>query len=104
MAYVVEQRTSEIGVRMALGATPAGVLSMVMRKSAMLMLVGAVVGTAAAWQLSASVRAFLFQVEPNDPRVFVVALVVLVGAGTIASAVPARRAARVDPLIALRTE
>ena len=104
MAYVVERRTSEIGVRMALGATPAGVLSMVLRNAAALMAIGTVVGAIAAWQLGATVRTFLFEVEPNDPRIFVLALVILTSAGLLASAVPARRAARVDPVVALRQE
>jgi predicted permease len=104
MAYVVEQRTGEIGVRMALGATPGRVVSMVMGRAAVLMIIGAAIGGAAAWQLSASVRTFLFQVEPNDVRIFVVALAVLTIAGLVASAVPARRAAAVDPLVALRQE
>jgi putative ABC transport system permease protein len=104
MAYVVERRTGEIGVRMALGATPAGVLSMVLRNAAVLMGIGTVLGAIAAWQLGATVRTFLFEVEPNDPRIFAVALVVLATAGLLASAVPARRAARVDPVVALRQE
>jgi putative ABC transport system permease protein len=104
MAYVVEQRTGEIGVRMALGATPGRVLSMVIGKAALLMTIGAAIGGVAAWQLSESVRAFLFEVEPNDVRVFVAALAVLTIAGLIASAVPARRAAAVAPVVALRQE
>jgi len=104
MAYVVAQRTMEIGVRMALGATPGHVLSMVIRKAAVLTATGLVVGGAGAWYVSAGVKALLFQVEPNDVRVFVVALATLAAAGLVASAVPARRAARVDPMIALRQE
>jgi putative ABC transport system permease protein len=104
MAYVVEQRTGEIGVRMALGATPTSVLSMVLRNAAVLMTIGAILGAGVAWQLSASVSAFLFEVQPDDPRIFALALAVIAAAGLIASAVPARRASRVDPLIALRQE
>jgi putative ABC transport system permease protein len=104
MAYVVERRTGEIGVRMALGATPSGVLSMVLRNAALLMAIGTVVGTVTAWQLSASVRAFLFEIEPQDPRIFALALLLLSAAGLVASAFPARRAARVDPMVALRQE
>jgi predicted permease len=104
MAYVVEQRTGEIGVRMALGASPRRVLSMVLSKAATLMGIGIVIGAVAAWQLSSTVRTFLFQVQPDDPRVFVLALVVLGTVGFVASALPARRAARVDPLVALRQE
>jgi predicted permease len=104
MAYVVAQRTSEIGVRMALGATRGHVVNMVMRRAGLLMAIGLVIGGTAAWALSRTVETFLFQTEPTDPRVFVGALVTLTLAGLVASAVPARRAASVDPLVALRHE
>jgi putative ABC transport system permease protein len=104
MAYVVAQRTNEIGVRMALGATRGNVVSMVMRRAGALMAAGLVIGGAGAWALSALVKTFLFGVQPDDPRIFVAAIVVLACAGVLASALPARRAATVDPLIALRAE
>jgi predicted permease len=104
MAYVVAQRTSEIGVRMALGATRGNVVTMVMRRAGVLMAIGLVIGGAAAWALSRTVETFLFQTEPTDLRVFVGALATLTVAGLVASAVPARRAASVDPLVALRHE
>jgi len=104
MAYVVEQRTGEIGVRMALGATPQRVMSMVLQKALLLMAVGVVIGAAAAWQLSGLVGSFLFHVRPNDMRIFMMALLVLGTAGLVASAIPARRAAKVDPLAALRAD
>jgi putative ABC transport system permease protein len=104
MAYVVEQRTAEIGVRMALGASPQRVLSMVLRNALLLMAIGSAIGTLAAWQLSATVQSFLFQVQPDDLRIFLAALVVLATAGLVASAIPARRASRVDPVVALRAE
>ena len=102
MAYVVSQRTQEIGVRMALGARPADVVSMVMSRAGLLVISGLAIGGAAAWYLSAGVRTFLFLVAPNDWRVFAVSIVVLGVSGMAACAIPARRAARVDPLIALR--
>jgi putative ABC transport system permease protein len=104
MAYVVAQRTNEIGVRMALGATRGNVVSMVLRRAGVLMLLGLVVGAAGSWYLSASVKSFLFEVQPNDVGIFVAALGVLASAGLLASALPARRAAAVDPLVALRSE
>jgi predicted permease len=104
MAYLVEQRTSEIGVRMALGATPRLVLMMVLRRASALMVVGLVIGAAAAWYLATAVQTFLFQIDSRDLRILAVAIVVLVAAGLVASAIPARRAARIDPLIALRQE
>lgn len=102
MAYVVSQRTQEIGVRMALGARPADVVSMVMSRAGLLVAAGLLIGGAAAWYLSAGVQSFLFLVAPNDWRVFAVSIIVLGVSGMAACAIPARRAARVDPLIALR--
>ena len=104
MAYVVAARTNEIGVRMALGATPRAVMSMVLGRAALLVFAGLAIGGAVAWYLSASLKSFLFQVEPSDARILVAALVTLASAGLLASAVPARRAAAVDPLVALRHE
>ena len=104
MAYVVAQRTSEIGVRMALGATRGHVIGMVLRRSGVMMLVGLVLGGVVAWYASAGVKTFLFETEPNDVRIMAAALLTLALAGLIASVVPARRAASVDPLIALRSE
>jgi len=104
MGYVVAQRTSEIGVRMALGATPANVLSMVLRKAVLLIAAGLAIGSSGAWYLSKGVKTFLFQVEPADIGVFTLALATLAAAGLLASAIPARRAAGVDPLVALRHE
>ena len=104
MAYVVAQRTNEIGVRMALGATPGDVVRMVLKRAGILMMLGLAIGAAGAWYLSAGVKALLFQMEPTSPAVFAAALVTLAAAGFVASAVPARRAANVDPMIALRQE
>jgi putative ABC transport system permease protein len=104
MAYVVAQRTNEIGVRMALGATRGDVVSMVLRRAGLLMLLGLAIGGAGAWYLSAGVKSFLFEVQPNDIGIFAAALAVLACAGLLASALPARRAATVDPVIALRSE
>ena len=104
MAYTVSQRTREIGVRMALGASRGNVISMVMVKAAMLVGVGLVLGTGAAWALSGTASRFLFRLEHHDLRAFAVAVVTLAVAALIASAIPARRAASVDPMIALRAE
>ncbi len=104
MAYVVAQRTNEIGVRMALGATRGSVVSMVLRRAGGLMLLGLVIGAAGAWYLSAGLKSFLFEVQPTDIGIFAGSLAVLASAGLLASALPARRAATVDPLIALRSE
>src|SRR6185369_11652195 len=100
MAYVVAQRTTEIGVRMALGATRRDVVAMVRGRAGLLMAIGLAVGGLGAWALSATVKTFLFGVQPTDPRIFTAALAVLAAAGLLASALPARRAATVDPLVA----
>jgi putative ABC transport system permease protein len=104
MAYVVAQRTREIGVRVALGATRSNVIGMVLTNASVMVITGLVIGGAAAWYLSSTAKAFLFGLEPNDPRAFAAAVATLALAALIASLVPARRAATVDPMIALRAE
>jgi putative ABC transport system permease protein len=104
LAYVVAQRTNEIGVRMALGATPGNVVAIVLKRAAILIGVGLGIGGAGAWYISAGVKTFLFETESNDPLVFASALAILACAGLAASAIPARRASAVDPLVALRQE
>lgn len=104
MAYVVAQRTREIGVRMALGAPRSSVVGSVLGRASVLMAIGLLVGGVTAWYLSSTAQAFLFRMDVTDPRPFAAALGVLAAAGLIASAIPARRAASVDPVIALRSE
>ena len=104
MAYLVSQRTREIGVRMALGATRGRVVRMVMGNASVLVVAGLVLGGIGAWYLSTSAQAFLFQLNSNDPRAFAAAIASLALAGLVASAIPARRAASVDPMEALRAE
>jgi predicted permease len=104
MAYAVSQRTREIGVRMALGATRSRVIGMVLGNACALVGAGLLIGGVGAWYLSATARAFLFNMQPTDPRAFAAALLLLALAALIASAIPARRAASVDPMIALRSE
>ena len=104
MAYLVAQRTREIGVRMALGATRLIVVFLVLRKAIALVATGLVCGGVAAWYLSATTKVFLFRLEPTDPRAFAAAVVSLSVAALIASLLPAVRAAQVDPIVALRTE
>jgi putative ABC transport system permease protein len=104
MAYVVSQRTREIGVRMALGASRLTVVRMVLTKALLMVTIGLAVGTAAAWLLRSSADSFLFRMQSSDWRVFVVALGVLAGAAIVASLVPAQRAARVNPIVALRAD
>jgi putative ABC transport system permease protein len=104
MAYVVSQRTREIGVRMALGATRAAVVRMVLANACGLVMTGLAVGGVGAWYLSSAAKSFLFKLDANDPRAFAAAIVLLAAAGLAASALPARRAATVNPMIALRAE
>jgi putative ABC transport system permease protein len=104
MAYIVSQRTREIGVRMALGATRSRVVGMVMRNAGVLVATGLVLGGAGAWALSRTAERFLFRLDANDPRAFAVAILSLSLAALIASAIPARRAASIDPMEALRAE
>jgi putative ABC transport system permease protein len=104
LAYVVAQRTREIGVRMALGATRGAVLAMVLRNATSLVAAGLVLGGIGAWSLSSAAETFVFRMDVNDPRVFGMAVATLAVAAFIASVVPARRAANVDPTVALRAE
>ena len=102
MAYVVSQRTREIGVRMALGATRARVIGMVMKNAGLMIAGGLVIGGAGAWYFSTAAKAFLFRLESTDSRAFAAAIVTLAVAALVATIIPARRAARVDPMVALR--
>jgi hypothetical protein len=106
LAYVVAQRTNEIGVRMALGATRANVVSMVLTRASLLLAAGLALGTLVAWPLSAymEVKTFLFQTEPASAGIYAACLGTLLAAGLVASAIPAFRAASIDPLVALRHE
>jgi predicted permease len=102
MAYVVEQRTQEIGVRMALGAQPNRVLGMMLTRAMVYVSVGLVVGLAGAYTLSSLVESFLFRVEPGEPLIYLGTGALLIVIGLLAAWIPSRRAARVDPIIALR--
>jgi putative ABC transport system permease protein len=104
LAHRVVERRREIGVRLALGATPRGVVRMVLRQALVLLGLGLAIGLGAAWQFGAGVKAFLFGTEPADPIVFAITLVGLGLAGVLAAVGPARRASRVDPIVTLRCE
>jgi putative ABC transport system permease protein len=104
VGFAVSQRTREIGIRMALGATKAAVMRMVLTSAGAMVVTGLVLGAIASWYLTELARAFLFRLDARDPRAFVIALLVLAAAAFLASVIPARRAARVDPMIALRAE
>jgi predicted permease len=104
MAHLVTQRTREIGVRMALGATRSQIIAMVLRNAVALVVAGIVIGGAAGWYLSTVARQFLFGLDPHDPRPFVLSATILLLAAIVAGMLPARRAATVDPTVALRSE
>jgi putative ABC transport system permease protein len=104
VSYSVSQRTAEIGIRMALGATARDVLGMIVREGFALTAVGAVTGAAAAYVLSRTLEVLLYGVAATDPASFVLASVVLFFLSLVASYVPARRATRIDPATALRAE
>jgi putative ABC transport system permease protein len=104
MALSVSQRIHEIGVRMAIGARPGEIVVMILRQGMGLALVGVALGLAAAFALTQSVRGFLFEVTPTDPITFVGVAAVLSAAACLACYIPARRAAQIDPLRALRVE
>jgi len=104
ISYNVSRRTQEIGVRMALGAEAGQVARMVLAQGLKAAVVGVVVGAAGAWALGRGVRALLYEVSPGDPLVFVTTALVLVAVAALAAWLPARRAARIDPMVALRYE
>ncbi|MEP7345705.1 MAG: FtsX-like permease family protein, partial [Gemmatimonadaceae bacterium] len=102
IAYFVAQRMPEIGVRMALGATPRGIASLVVRTALRPVILGLVVGSAAALGVTRLLRAYLFGVTPTDPITIIGVVLLLLGAALLASLVPARRASRVDPAMVAR--
>ncbi|MBV8844831.1 MAG: ABC transporter permease [Bryobacterales bacterium] len=104
MAYAVGQRSGEIGIRMALGASAGSVVRLVLRQGLVLASIGLALGLAAAFSGTRLVRAMLFQVKPNDPSVYFLVAALLCVVALLASYVPAKRASRVDPLEALRQE
>jgi putative ABC transport system permease protein len=101
MAYTVSQRTVEIGVRIAIGATPGQVVAMVVREGAQLAALGMGLGLVAAVLGVGAIQSLLFQVRGLDPIAFAAAAVVLAAAALLASYIPARRAARISPLAAI---
>ena len=104
MAYRVSRRTHEIGVRMALGAQPGDVLRLVTRECLMLLGIGLVIGVALALASTKIIASQLFEVQPNDPLTFAAVVAVLVIVALAACYIPARRAMKVDPMVALRYE
>jgi len=104
MAYAVSRRTREIGVRVALGAASSDVLRMILGQGARTIGVGVVVGVAISLALTRTVQSLLFGVTATDPMTFGAVTLLLVGAALAACYIPARRATKVDPMIALRAD
>ena len=104
MSYIVSQRTGEIGVRLALGAEPGSVASMIVRQGGVVALAGVTVGLATAFAGSRLIASLLYGVSPRDPGVFAATTLILLAVALLACWLPARRAARLSPLEALRTE
>ena len=104
LAYAVIQRTQEIGIRMALGARRAQVLGLVLRRGLVLTAVGVALGLAAAAAATRLLQGMLFGVTPLDPKTFAAVSASFGLVATLASYVPARRATKVDPMVALRSE
>lgn len=104
LSYVVVQRTSEIGVRIALGATRGNVLRLVMRDALVLLGAGVAIGLPAAFAVSQLAASFLYGVKPNDPATVIGAALLMIATGAVAAFIPSRRAASTDPITALRYE
>jgi putative ABC transport system permease protein len=104
MSYAVAQRTREVGVRMALGASPSQVTKLVLRDGLRLTLTGLAIGIAGSLALVHLLSSMLYEVRPTDPVTFATMTIFLGVIAVLASCLPARRAAKVDPMVALRYE
>jgi putative ABC transport system permease protein len=104
ISYIVSERTHEIGIRLALGAQSRNILRMVLRQGLGLAIAGAAVGLVCALIVSHLMAGLLYGVRPTDPLTFACVALLLMGVALVACYIPARRAIRVDPLVALRHE
>ncbi|MFA5910557.1 MAG: FtsX-like permease family protein [Vicinamibacterales bacterium] len=104
VAYSVAERTKEIGGRVAIGASPGAVLRMVLRGALQYLTIGVLLGLPAALLLTQALGAYLFEVQPHDPSVYLTAIGAFLLTALTAAYVPARRATQIDPVTALRAE
>ena len=104
VSYTVAERTREIGVRMALGAQTGNVMRMVLRHGMVPAIAGVMIGLAASFAVSRTISGLLFGVQPTDPATLVVITLLLLVVALVSCLIPARRATKVDPLVALRHE
>ena len=104
LSYLVTERQREIGIRVALGASAAGILKLVLRQGMTIAAIGLVLGVAGAFGLSRVTRSLLFGVSPTDPATYAVVGVSIIGVALLACLIPANRAMRVDPLVAIRSD
>jgi putative ABC transport system permease protein len=104
MSYSITQRTREFGIRMALGARRSDVLKLAVGHALKLVLIGVVIGLGAAFVLTRVMSSLLFGVSATDPTTFIIISLVLIGVAVFASYIPARRATKIDPMVALRYE
>ena len=103
-SYGAVRRTREFGIRIAIGAGTDSIVHLVLREALWLLAAGTAIGLVAAWVLGRVVKAMLFGIEPADPVSTVVSVLVLLAVASLAAWIPARRAARVDPMRALRCD
>ena len=104
LAYTTLKRVREIGIRVALGARPGQIRALILSHGMQLLLIGSVIGLITAFALSRMLQSVLFEVKDTDPRIYLGVGLILFGATLVAAWIPARRASRVDPIVALHTE
>jgi ABC-type antimicrobial peptide transport system permease subunit len=104
ISYSVGQRTQEIGIRMAIGATASDIRRQILAQTLRLTALGLALGAAGSWMLASALEGLLFEITPGDPWTFLAMLLVLTAVALVAGYLPARRASAIDPMMALRAE
>jgi putative ABC transport system permease protein len=104
VSFSVTQRTRDLGIRMALGAQPGDIMRLVLREGMALALIGVAVGVLGSFAVTRAISGLLYQVSATDPITFIVISLLLTGVALVASFIPARRATKVDPMVAVRHE